>query len=78
MFLRADLFSDSSQPLHERPYARWDVSLWSQQTGFKSWLHSCGAGTGCLAPLGLSLLSCQMEGLWSDRLGSGLHIVGAH
>ena len=37
-----------------------------------------GPCTGCLASLGLHLLSHKMQELWSDKLASGWHMVGAH
>lgn len=32
---------------------------------------------GCLDSLGLHLLSHKMEALWSDKLASSWHLVGA-
>lgn len=37
-----------------------------------------GPCTSCLASLGLHLLSHKMQELWSDKLASGWHMVGAH
>lgn len=77
MFLGVGLFSNFSQPfrgeamreVESDPLESADrvqvLAPWPWGAAQDAW------------PL-LSLLSCQMEGLWSDMLRSSWHIGGAH
>lgn len=76
MFLKTGLFSNFSRPFHGEARVRWEVFLRSQQVLVSAALLWDAARD--VGPLGLSLLSCQMEELWSDGLESGWHTVDAH
>lgn len=71
------LFSNFLTTFRERPCVWWNVSFWSQQAGFRSWLHGCGAPQGVLGFSGPQCIARQMEGVGEWRAHSKCSLKGS-